>query len=188
MTDIYTLIAVLAGLSCETAHLFCRTAWEDCHACVTEISDLNRRALSELAEGERTLLYQGSIGDKAGLPVAYAVASTVTKGFSASLLLPASLPHLPPLQQEVQGIAELASCLVRFSSFSGEGKLPFYSMHLCANKGRGAHALLLTNYCAGEGGRWLLPLAQALEAWRDSLERVCVETVAMRGKGAFSYS
>lgn len=185
MTDIHTLIAVLAGLSCETADLFYRAAWEDCHACVAEISDLNRRALSELAEGERTLLHRGAPADKAGLPVAYAVASTVTKGFSASLLLPASLPHLPPLQQEAQGIAELASCLVRFSSSSGEGKLPFYSMHLCANKGRGAHALLLTNYCTGDGGRWLIPLALALEAWRDSLERVCVETVAALGKNSF---
>ena len=110
--------------------------------------------------------------------MAYAVASTVTKGFSASLLLPPSLPRLPPLQQEAQGIVELASYLARFSTTRGEGKLPFYSMHLCANKCRGAHALLLTNYCEGEGGRWLLPLAQALEAWRDSLEKACVEMIA----------
>ena len=179
MSDMHTLIAVLAGISCETAELFRRAAWEDCHACVAQISDLNRRALSELAEGERSILYHGDPADKAGLATAYTVASTVTKGFSASLLLPPSLPNLPPLQQEVQGIAELASYLARFSS-AGGGKLPFYSMHLCANKGRGAHALLLTNYCTGESGRWLIPLAFTLEAWRDCLELACVAMATAR--------
>ena len=158
----------------ETAELFRRAVCEDCRTCAAQISDLNRQTLSELAEGERAFRVGSTQMSASRLRIAYAIGHTVSKGFAAALLLPGQLPILPALEQEVKGIAELAAYLERLSLPSERDSFPYYSMHLCANRCRGAHALLLTNYCASDSGKWLLPLAAALEAWRGSLELACV--------------
>lgn len=159
--------------------VFSRTAAEylrdavcgGCDTCASDISDINRVVMSELAEAERQALAQKSGAE--GLPIAHAVGETVSRVFCAAMLLPKSLTYIPPLADEAACNAELAMRMEELLNTEKPSTFPFYSLHLCANKGRGAHALMLNNVCSHENGRYLLPFIFALEAHRNSLEYAC---------------
>lgn len=142
-----------------------------CSACASEISDINRTVMSELAEAEHRVLTART--GNAELAVAHAVGETVSRAFCAAMLLPKGLPTLPPLAEEAACNAELALRMEELLTTEQPSVFPFYSLHLCANKGRGAHALMLNNVCNHERGRHLLPFIFALEAHRNSLEYAC---------------
>ncbi|MBQ8214035.1 MAG: hypothetical protein IJZ80_08500 [Clostridia bacterium] len=144
----------------------------ECHTCAADISDLNRVMLSELADIERHTAE--GICTPHTLHLAHALGECVSRAFSAALLLPSSIPPLPPLVEEATCNAQLAVFPEQLlTTLSELDRFPFYSLHLCANKARGAHAMLLNNYIATDGGKWLLPLSYALEAHRNVLERTC---------------
>ena len=147
---------------------------ECCRSCISQISDLNRQALSDLADAERQLCSSAS----APLFSAYRLTNCVHGAFSAAMLLPDDLPYLPPL-------CEIAACNEQLAKYAllilKERKIDFYALHLAANKGRGAQAILLSNYCATEGGRRLLPLALAMEAHRNALEGACEQLLCEVG-------
>ncbi len=142
-----------------------------CPSCASEISDINRTVMSELAEAEHQTLTAQQGTDV--LSVAHAVGETVSRAFCAAMLLPKGLAYLPPLAEEASCNAELALRMEELLTAEKPSAFPFYSLHLCANKGRGAHALTLNNICSHERGRHLLPFIFALEAHRNSLEYAC---------------
>ena len=164
----------LANHSRDAASVLHDAVKKGCRACISEISDLNRQALYDLADAERRLCAHTS----APLSSAYRLTNCVHGAFSAAMLLPEDLPYLPPL-------CEIAACNEQLSEYPllilKERKIDFYSLHLAANKGRGAQAILLSNYCATEGGRRLLPLALAMEAHRNALERACEQLLCEIG-------
>lgn len=143
---------------------------ERCRFCVSQISDLNRQALSELSDLERRLIGHSADALPRILTAAYRLTDCVHGAFSAAMLLPESLSHLPPL-------CEIAACNEQLSEYPlqilNHRKIDFYALHLVANKGRGAQAILLSGCCATDGGRRLLPLALAMEAHRNTLEIAC---------------
>lgn len=147
---------------------------ECCRSCISQISDLNRQALSDLADAERCFSPNAS----APLSSAYRLTNCVHGAFSAAMLLPEDLPYLPPL-------CEIAACNEQLSEYPllilKNRTVDFYALHFAANKGRGAQAILLSNYCATEGGRRLLPLALAMEAHRNALERACEQLLCEIG-------
>ncbi len=147
---------------------------ECCRSCISQISDLNRQALSDLADAERYF----SPNTSAPLSSAYRLTNCVHGAFSAAMLLPENLPYLPPL-------CEIAACNEQLSEYPllilKNRTIDFYALHLAANKGRGAQAILLSNYCATDGGRRLLPLALAMEAHRNALERACEQLLCEIG-------
>lgn len=142
-----------------------------CPTCASEISELNRTVMSELAEAEHRVLTARA--GTAELSVAHAVGETVSRAFCAAMLLPKALAYLSPLAEEAACNAELALRMEELLTSEQPSAFPFYSLHLCANKGRGAHALMLNNVCSHERGRHLLPFIFALEAHRNSLEYAC---------------
>ncbi len=161
----------LASLCKTTAALLRDAVCNKCRDCAAQISDLNRRTLSELADIERQYAEGNSDFD---LRLSHALGECVTRAFSAALLLPQDLPYLQPLTEETLCNAQLA-CFPEqlLTTLSSLDRFPFYSLHLCANKGRGAHALLLNNCILASGDGRLLPLAFALESHRNILERTC---------------
>ena len=167
-----SMLLNLADDSQRAADLLCDAICNGCQSCISEISDINRHAIFELSEGERR-----AMKEKTGtyfLRAAHALSRCVAHAFSAAVLLPPSIPSLQPLCEIASASSQLASYPRRFLSVSKEAPpLQTYSLHLAANKGRGAHALLLTNVCSTETGRYLLPLALALETHRNSLESAC---------------
>ena len=167
-----TLLLTLADDCQHAADLLCDAICHGCQSCISEISDLNRHALFELSEGERLAMKKRM---QAGiLCSAHALSQCVTRAFAAAVLLPAKPPALQPLCEIASASAQLASYPRQLLSLS-EAATPIqtYSLHLAANKGRGAHALLLTNVCSTDAGKSLLPLALALEAHRNALEYAC---------------
>ena len=178
MIDTVLLLISLAEHASEAATLFYTATQERCRSCVAEISDLNRQTLSELADIERAHHRRDEQAPLCGLRSAHRLANCVHSVFSAAMLLPEELPLLPPL-------CEIAACnkhLATYPRLILEGKrIDFFSMHTAANKGRGAHALLLSNYCSTDGGRRLLPLALATERHRDTLEAACEQLLLELG-------
>ena len=148
---------------------------ECCRSCISQISDLNRQALSDLADAERQFSQSGNF---APISSAFRLTDCVHTAFSASMLLPDDLPYLPPL-------CEIAACNEQLSKYPllilNRQKIDYFALHLTANKGRGAQAILLSNYCATEGGRRLLPLALAMEAHRNALENACEQLLCEFG-------
>ncbi len=172
MPDTPKTLISLAELCRATAELLRDAVCNECRTCATQISDLNRKMLSELADLERH-----TAPDRNRPQIirrAHALGECVNRAFSAALLLPQALPYLPALAEEVTCNAQLAlfpeQLLTTLSDFD---RFPFYSLHLCANKGRGAHALMINNYISTDSGKWLLPLAAALEDHRNTLEHAC---------------
>ena len=172
MTDTQSHLLSLAELCRLTAAHLRDALCNECRTCAGDISDLNRSMLSELADLERHTA-EGIIKPQT-LHAAHALGECVSRAFSAALLLPSNIPHLPPLVEEATCNAQLASFPEQLlTTLSALDRFPFYSLHLCANKARGAHAMLLNHYVSSDGGRWLLPLSHALEAHRNVLERTC---------------
>ena len=169
MHDIHTTQSALAQHALTAASLLSRATESGCRACVAEISDLNRQVLSELADAERRT-YRDPALSRAELAIAHRLANCIHRAFSAAMLLPEGLPHLPPLCEITACNLSLAQYLPRLLQHA---HVDFFSLHLAANKGRGAHALLLMNYCSTPGGNHLIPLALALEAHRNALELAC---------------
>ena len=146
-------------------------AVESCRRfCVTEISDLHRQSISELSELERQFYRQDQKTSSRELSVAHQLTTCIHHAFSAAMLLPDDLPFLPPL-------CDVANCNKALSQYPRmlleHSPIDFFSMHAVANKGRGAHALLVLHYCTLEGGKQLLPLAYAMDAFRSTLEDTC---------------
>ncbi len=172
MPDTQKTLLSLASLCLSSAELLHDTVCNNCISCATQISDLNRNMLSELSDLERKCCELPS--RTSTLRAAHALGECVTATFSAALLLPQTLPHIPPLEEEVTCIVQLAKFPEQLlTTLSGFDRFPFYSLHLCANKGRGAHALLLNNFIASDPTKALLPSAIALEALRNTLEHAC---------------
>ena len=171
MTEQNDFLFSLIRTSSRAAELLSDAALDGCRACVSQISDLNRSAFSELAEGERLLFRKGN--SPFLMQSGYAVARAVAATFDAAMLLPERIPRLLPLEQVTESNAELAKRLLVYCQPTPPENFHFYSFHLCANKGRGAEALLLKNYCATDAGRYLLPMALALGRHRLALEDAC---------------
>ena len=172
MNESHPLLLTLAEDVQHAAELLFEAVCNDCQSCISELSDVNRHALFELSEGERRAIKHPS--SAGALPLAHALRRCVSLAFSAAVLLPQSHLHLQPLCEIVSSSAQLAAYPLRFLTASKDASpLQPYQLHLAANKGRGAHALLLTNVCSTETGRHLLPLALALEAHRNALEAAC---------------
>lgn len=169
--DFQKTLLSLAEYSENAAELLRAAVCENCRSCVSDISDLNRQTLLELSDAERAYASAPADGDTAFLNAAQALTDCVTRAFSAAMLLPDELPILPPLFEIATANAHLAAYPEQI--ITHDKKLSFYSLHLAANKGRGAHALLITNYLAFGGDRRLFPLALALEAHRNALEHAC---------------
>jgi hypothetical protein len=172
MTDTKNTLLSLAELCRLTASQLCDAICNECRTCASDISDLNRSMLSELADLERLSVLGECSPDT--LHAAHALGECVSRAFSAALILPSEIPHLPPLAEEAACNAQLAAFPEQLlTTLSALDRFPFYSLHLCANKARGAHAMLLNNYITCDGGKRLLPLSHALEAHRNMLERTC---------------
>ena len=163
------LLLSQAEYSHTAAELLRRAVIEECRFCVSEISDLNRLAITCLSDLERRLSTK-EIPERAPLSLAYALAECTHLAFSAAMLLPDSLPHLPPLCDIVTAGEQLAREALKMITNKPSD---CFSIHLTAHKARGAHAMLLMHYCAVDGGKRLLPLALALESHRNRLEQVC---------------
>lgn len=149
-----------------------------CRLCISQISDLNREALSDLSDAERQLYGRTAEISPSAISSAYRLTDCVHEAFSAAMLIPDDLPYLPPL-------CEIAACNEQLAKYPleilKENRIDFYSLHLAANKGRGAQAILLSNYCSTDGGRRLLPLALAMEAHRNALESACEQLLCEMG-------
>ena len=172
MTDTPNTLLSLTELCRLTAVHLRDAICNECCTCASDVSDLNRAMLSELADIERQAA-EGSVSKK-DLHAAHALAECVNRAFSVALLLPPDIPHLPPLIEEAVCNAQLASFPEQLlTTLSKLDRFPFYSLHLCANKARGAHAMLINNYASLDSGRWLLPLSHAMEAHRNVLEHTC---------------
>ncbi len=173
MNNLQNELLLLAKYT-ENAACYLRDAvCNDCRRCVALISDINRQALSDLTDAERSFL-AGDRNARSKIRILQLFAASVSKAFSASMLLPSwPIPNLPPLAESVEAAVGLASFAKLF--LTSPNQCDLYSRHLWANKGRGSHALLITNYCSTDAGLHTLPLALALEAHRHSLERLCDE-------------
>lgn len=171
MTESQALLLTLAEDVQHAADLLFDAVCRGCRSCISEISDINRHTLSELSEGERRAMKHRTSPDP--LRAAHALSRCVTQAFSAAVLLPQSQITLQPLCEIVASSAQLAAYPHRLLTAPRESLPPTYPMHLAANKGRGAHALLITNVCSTDVGRSLLPLALALEEHRNMLEHAC---------------
>lgn len=172
MTESQSLLLTLAEDVQHAADLLFDAVCNGCQSCISEISDVNRHTLSELSEGERRAMKHKITVDQ--LCTAHVLSRCVTQAFSAAVLLPQLRLNLQPLCEIVTSSAQLATYPHRFLTASKDTALiQTYPMHLAANKGRGAHALLIANVCSTETGRHLLPLALALEAHRNALEAAC---------------
>lgn len=171
MTEIQAQLFNMAQHSATAAELLQDAVCDGCRTCVAQISDLNRQAISDLSELERRHFTARDLSPTY-LNAAQTLAACVSQAFSAAMILPDDLPTLPPLADIADCNAQLAAHLGKIIS-RDDTAVPFYSLHLIANKGRGAHALLLTNYCLSAVGSRLLPLVYALEAHRNYLERAC---------------
>ena len=169
--DLQKHLLSLASHSQEAASLLRAAVCNGCRSCVSQISDLNRQALSDLTDAERELLTEG--GNPCALSSVHALASCISYAFSAAMLIPQELPHLPPLS-EIVSANELLAAYPR-QILQAADTPPFYQIHLCANKGRGAHAILVTHYCVSRSDFSLLPLALALENHRNAIEHACGE-------------
>ncbi len=169
MPETQSLLLSLARDSRRAAELLSDAVCRGCRTCIAEISDLNRHTLFELAEAERRALRGESL--EGGLHIAHLLGGCVSRAFSAALLFSQELPKPAPLCEIVSCHSELAVCAEKLLSDSTP---PYpYSIHLCANKARGAHALLLTNCTTHENLPQILPFAMALEAHRNALTCVC---------------
>ena len=170
MTELQKDALELARATLAAATLLYDAVCRDCRTCAAQISDLNRQASLDLSDAERRCLSDPDL-DRTSMASIIGLGECVSRAFSAALLLPESLSPLPPL-------CDVVACNLQLSKYPeqllrGDAMVSPYSVHLAANKGRGAHALLLTNYCATKGGRYLLPLVLALEAHRNTLEHTC---------------
>lgn len=177
---------LLFALSCDckvTAELLHDAICNECHTCISEISDINRHALFEISEGERLALTDRTLHSYHFLHAMHALEACITQAFSVALLLARQAPVLAPLVEIVTCNARLAAYPQQLLSTEASATVHPYSIHLCANKARGAHALLLTNCCSSaETERRLLPLVLALELHRNNLEHACeilIENAAM---------
>ena len=179
MKEYQNLILTLARDSYEAATLLRDASTAGCRACIAEISDINRHTLFELVELERQFLTTKDPTATVPLKVAHALRKCVTQAFSAAMLVWDDIPYLPPLVESVTANAQLAAYPVQLLEKGANAFLHTTSPHLCANKGRGAHALLLTNVCHTETGGRILPLALALESHRNALESACEVLMAM---------
>ncbi len=173
--DLKGQLLSLAAHSQKAAALLRAAVCEDCRSCVSEISDLNRQTLSDLADAERALL--GGSPNPCALSAVHSLASCISYAFSAAMLIPQKLPRLPPLA-EIVSASELLSAYPT-QMLQAPDTLSLYQIHLCANKGRGAHAILITHYCLAREDISLLPLALALEDHRNALERACGELMPL---------
>lgn len=163
--DLQKQLLSLASSTQKSAALLRSAVCEECRPGVSEISDLNRQTLSDLADAERALLFD--LKSPRALAAVRALAACVSHAFCAAMLVPQNLPALPPLREIVSASELLAS----YPPEILQGAPPaFYHVHLAANKGRGAHAILITHYCLARNDFSLLPLALALEDHRNALE------------------
>ncbi len=170
MSDLNTIALNLARASQAAATLLYDAICNGCRTCAAQISDLNRQAALDLSDAERRCLSSSEIPSQS-MPALIGLGECVARAFSAALLLH-ELPHpLPPLCDIVTCNLQLAEYPERLLTRTEE--VSPYSLHLIANKGRGAHALLLTNYCNTDGGRRWIPLILALESHRNTLEHTC---------------
>ena len=160
----------LARVSHAAATLLYDAVCNGCRSCASQISDLNRQASLDLSDAERRCLTCPE-ASPTHMSALIGLGECVSRAFSAALLLLEPPTPLPPL-------CDVVACNLRLSTYPEhlllrDTSISPYSFHLDANKGRGAHALLLTNYCQNEGGKHLLPLVTALEAHRNILEHTC---------------
>ncbi len=169
MSELQKLLLALSLGAQNAASLLSDAVCQGCRGCVGEISDLNRQALSDLADAERILATDPQHSLRLSLAI-HSAADCVARAFSASMLLPAALPSLPPLCETVICNAQLSAYPPRL--LTSPAAVRPYDVHLCANKGRGALAILLTNVCGNDNGRHLLPLLLALDAHRNALEQL----------------
>lgn len=171
MNKSHNELLLLAKHNTDAASYLRDAICSDCRRCAALISDVNRQAISDLTDAERNFL-SGDRRDPSQLHILHLFVDSVSKAFSAAMLLPSyPLPHLPPLAEAAEAALDLAEFAERLLTVPD--RCDIYSRHLFANKGRGAHALLITHYCATDAGLHTLPLALALEAHRHSLERLC---------------
>lgn len=170
MSDLSKNAIELARASQAAAMLLSDAVCNGCRSCISQISDLNRQASLDLSDAERRCL-QGNESDRPLLSAILGLGECVARAFSAALLLSEPPAPLPPL-------CDVVTCNLQLAKFAEEiltdrASVSPYAFHLAANKGRGAHALLLTNYCNRECGGYLLPFILALEKHRDTLEHTC---------------
>ena len=165
MKEYYRSLLTLATYAEHSAHLLCEAITGNCHTCIAEVSDLNRQAIAELAETERRLRSTATCIGARILRSAYALADCTHRAFDAALLLTGEHPQRARLEE----IALCNRALAEYPRRLLEGEnVDFFALHLCANKARGAHALLLSGGFASS--HTLLPLLLALQAHRDQLE------------------
>ena len=169
MSELQKLLLALSLGAQSASSLLSDAVCQACCGCVGEISDLNRQALLDLADAERILASDPQHSLRLSLAI-HAAADCVARAFSASMLLPTSLPSLPPLCEAVICNAQLSVYPPRL--LTAPATVRPYDLHLCANKGRGALAILLTNVCNSDSGRHLLPLVLSLDAHRNALEQL----------------
>lgn len=170
MSDLNTIALNLARASQAAASLLYDAICNGCRTCAAQISDLNRQAALDLSDAERRFLSASETPS----PLMHALiglGECVSRAFSAALLLHELPEPLPPLRDIVACNLQLAEYHELLLTHA-EAVSP-YSFHLAANKGRGAHALLLTNYCNTEASRRWIPLFFALETHRNTLEHTC---------------
>lgn len=170
MTDFHPQLISLAHLSRDANELLRAAVCDGCRSCVAQISDLSRETISDLSEFERRYSVDADRSPTV-LQAAQSLAACVLRAFSAAMLLPSDHPSLPPLGDIVSANARLAEYALEI--LTSEQPISFYPLHLTANKGRGAHALLINNYCSTPTGSRLVPLALTLEALRNTLEKTC---------------
>ena len=169
MKEYYRSLLTLATYAEHSSNLLCEAITGNCHTCVAEISDLNRQAIAELAEIERRLRTTATCIGARILFSAYALADCTHRAFDAALLLTGEMSQRTRLEE----IALCNCTLAEYPRRLLEGEsVDFFALHLCANKARGAHALLLSGGFSA-GSRTLLPLLLALQAHRDQLENAC---------------
>ena len=170
MPDFDTIAINLARASQDAASLLYDAICNGCRTCVVQISDLNRQATLDLSDAERHRLSSHDVPPPI-LPALMGLGECVSRAFSAALLLHELPAPLPPLCDIVACNLQLAEYPVQLLTHA-KAFSP-YSFHLAANKGRGAHALLLTNYCNTDGSRRWIPLFFSLESHRNTLEHTC---------------
>ena len=170
MSDLDTIALNLARTSQAAASLLFDAICNGCRTCAAQISDLNRQAALDLSDAERRCL-SASGTPSPTMPALIGLGACVSRAFSAALLLHELPDPLPPLCDIVACNLQLAEYPEQLLTHA-EAVSP-YSIHLAANKGRGAHALLLTNYCNTESSRRWIPLFLALESHRNTLEHTC---------------
>ena len=170
MFDLDTIALNLARASQNAASLLYDAICNGCRTCAAQISDLNRQAALDLSDAERRFLSSSKM-PSATMPALIGLGECVFRAFSVALLLHELPDPLPPLCDIVACNLQLAEYAERLLTHA-EAVSP-YSFHLSANKGRGAHALLLTNYCNTDYSRRWIPLFFSLESHRNTLEHTC---------------